>query len=101
MMASPDLDSLTAQPRFSNFIRSITTGAAGRINQGHVRVKWMMQQADWKSAAWIKIHPMVAHWLDGGPNYVIDNLSNGGRFGGQGGAVMFANRPTLERNGRP
>jgi hypothetical protein len=40
-------------------------------------------------------------WLDGGPKCVIDNLSNGGRFGGQGGAVLFANRPTLERNGRP
>lgn len=71
---------------------ALLSGRAGRVNQRHPRAGWVMQHADWRSAAWTAAHPMVARLLDGGPNYAVDNLSNRGRFGHQRGAVLFANR---------
>ena len=70
---------------------ALVSGRSGRVNQRHARVRWALANADWRSEAWAKAHPLIPRLLDGGNNYLLDNLSLVGPRWGRG-VVRFANQ---------
>lgn len=72
---------------------ALVSGEAGQVNRSHGRVNWVLAHAAWQQEPWTSTYPAVARMFERGPNYLIDNLAVGGRFGTQGGSWRFANRP--------